>query len=302
MGLLLSVQLPPPHGLGKAAIYLSTEDPLNTARLQQLLDSHPVHQDLAPDQRPSFDHVHALTVKNLQAQEKVIEYQLPVAVERYNAGIVILDSVAANFRVDHETTSAHGLADRAADLTKLGAVLRKVATEHNVAVVVANQVSDRFAEANLNLSTDMLRSSSPAFPPTQASQSSNASASVNTERNAKLSLDHQQRFFTGWGDKHASQYDGLKTPALGLAWANQISARIVLKVENEDTRRRVTASNTKRRRFMTLVHAPWTRPSCRPVEFTVEAEGLMSVSNSEPNGQHPELLDENLWDEDEEFP
>jgi DNA repair protein RAD57 len=267
-----------------------------------MLDSHPTYQQLPPDHRPSFDHVHALTINNIEAQEKVIEYQLPVAVERYNAGLVILDSVAANFRADHESTTAKGLADRAADLTKLGAVLRKVATEQNVAVVVANQVSDRFADTQLNLSLDHLRSSSPALPSTQASQTSTTTSNLGTERNSKLTLDHQQRFFTGWGDKPSSRPDNMKTPALGLAWANQVSARIVLKVESEELRRRASASSVKRRRFMSLVFSPWTRSSQWPLEYTIEAQGIVSATDTTANGHHPDLVDEELWEEDEEFP
>ncbi|EME48300.1 hypothetical protein DOTSEDRAFT_147656 [Dothistroma septosporum NZE10] len=41
-----------------------------------------------------------------------------------------------------------------------------------------------------------------------------------------LSLDHQQRFFTGWGDDPNST--NMKTPTLGLTWTNQLSARIAL--------------------------------------------------------------------------
>jgi DNA repair protein RAD57 len=267
-----------------------------------MLGSHPTYQHLPPDQRPSFDHVHALTINNIEAQGKVIEYQLPLAVERYNAGLVILDSVAANFRADHESTTAKGLADRAADLTKLGAVLRKVAYVHRVAVVVANQVSDRFADTHLNLSLDHLRPSSPAIPSTQASQTSTTTSILGTERNSKLTLDHQQRFFTGWGDKHPLRLENMKTPALGLAWANQVSARIVLKVENEEFRRRAPASTMKRRRYMRLVFAPWTKSSHCPVEYTIEAQGIVSATEATSNGQHADLMDENLWEEDEEFP
>lgn len=42
-----------------------------------------------------------------------------------------------------------------------------------------------------------------------------------------LLLDHQQRWFTGWGDDPERQA-GLKTPSLGLVWSTQIAARIAL--------------------------------------------------------------------------
>ena len=42
-----------------------------------------------------------------------------------------------------------------------------------------------------------------------------------------LSIIHQQRFFTGWGDDPLVS-SNLKTPVLGLPWTNQLSARIAL--------------------------------------------------------------------------
>ena len=49
-----------------------------------------------------------------------------------------------------------------------------------------------------------------------------------------MTLDHQQRFFTGWGDdppslRHVIGEESLKTPSLGLVWSSQIACRVVLK-------------------------------------------------------------------------
>ena len=302
MGLLLSVQMPVPDGIGKAAIYLSTEDSLNTTRLDQMLNTHPVYGHLPSHERPSFDRIHSLTMKDLEVQQRVIEYQLPIAIQRYDAGLVILDSVAANYRAGHVTTTANAMGDRAADLMRLGILLRRIATEHQVAVVVANQVSDRFAENVLSLPSDKAHSSSPAVSSMPASQTSSLSTSLLSERNAKMTLDHQQRFFTGWGDRPGSRQDDLKTPALGLAWANQIAARVVLKVQAEASHQSQAHSPTKRRRFVSLVFAPWTPASSRPVEYTIEAHGVVSVDKPNQGHEFMDLLDESLWVEDEEFP
>ncbi|PYH81484.1 hypothetical protein BO82DRAFT_354513 [Aspergillus uvarum CBS 121591] len=62
----------------------------------------------------------------------------------------------------------------------------------------------------------------------------------NPVRNEILSLVHQQRFFTGWGDTPQSLFPGYdpglwrstsKTPTLGLVWSTQIACRIALKKE-----------------------------------------------------------------------
>lgn len=297
MGLLLSVQLPVPHGVGKAAIHITTEDPLNTPRLEQILHSHPFYAALPQKQKPSFDYVHSMVVTTLEHQQHVVEHILPSAVVQYDAGLVVVDSVAANFRADRETATTNGLVDRAADLNKLGSILRKLAVEKRVAVVVANQVSDRFAESIMLPTQDIMRSSSPASSTATPSQSSIRRA----DRDLKLTLDHQSRFFTGWGDKPTSMAQELKTPALGLAWANQIDARIVLKVEahapTKDT-------NGKRRRFMNVVFAPWTDQKINALEYSIEAQGLVAKAEEPSITEHSELLDESLWadDGDEEFP
>lgn len=298
MGLLLSVQLPEPRGVGKAAIYISTEDPLNTARLGDMLRTHPYYAQLPTDQKPSFDHVHAMLVNTIEQQQHVVEHRLPLAVDMFDAGLVVMDSVAANFRADRETTTTTGLVDRAADLNRLGNLLRKLAVEKRIAVVVANQVSDRFADSLTLPTQDLMRSSSPASSTATPSQSN----SRRSEREMKLSLDHQSRFFNGWGDKPASIIQDLKTPALGLAWANQIDARFVLKVESQSTAK--LTSSGKRRRFMNVVFAPWTDQKLNSLEYSIEAQGLVAQTQEVVLPEQEELLDESLWadDGDEEFP
>lgn len=237
-----------------------------------------------------------MTLNTLDQQQHIAEYKLPHAIDKFNAGLVILDSVAANFRADRESTTMSGLVDRAADLSKLGSILRKLATEKKVAIVVANQVSDRFAESLLIPTQDLMRSSSPASSTVAPSQLSGR----HSERDMKMSLDHQSRFFTGWGDKPANMMQDLKSPALGLAWANQIDARIVLKVESQVSS---SASNGKRRRFMNVVFAPWTGQKIKPVEYSIETQGIVARPPDVLANEHEELLDESLWSDDGgEFP
>ena len=295
--------MPPPHGLGRSAIYFSTEDELNTKRLQQILDMHPVYKDVTSISKPTFDGIRSMTVSTLEAQQRVLEYQLPIAVERFGAGLVVVDSIAANFRTDHETGTTAGLAKRSEDLAKVGKLLRRLASEYNVAVVVANQVSDRFTEIVVPPRHDGHRASSPASSAAAPSQNGNNSGSVFGERSAKLTLDHQQRFFTGWGERAGARLEGLKTPALGVSWANQIDARIVLKVETEGRHAQMTTEGKKRRRFMSLVFAPWAAPSVKPIEYSIESYGItVAEKRLHSTENDEEILHEGLWDQDEEFP
>ncbi|RMZ77876.1 hypothetical protein DV738_g4196, partial [Chaetothyriales sp. CBS 135597] len=293
--LLLSVQLPAPRGFSKSAIYIGTEAPLNTRRLEQILEMNPRFHALPPASRPSFDRIHCLTIHDFDTQQAIIDHHLQRAVREYNAGLVVIDSITANFRAYHNSSTSSGLAQRAIELNRIGAVLRRIAREHHLAVVVTNQVSDRFVGSVLLRAPDSScswRTSSPAPSPTGLSQSSTASSA----QNSKLTLDYQQDFFTGWGSNAHSRNEELKTPALGLAWANQLSARVVLKLENENIS---SGGLAKRRRTLSVVFAPWCAPTKSPVKYSIEAQGISHVPEAIPQ-EHEELLREALWETDEE--
>ncbi|WEW55876.1 DNA repair protein rhp57 [Emydomyces testavorans] len=142
--LLLSVQLPPPHGLCKNALYVSTEAHLATNRLSQLLKEHSFLSTLPSDtQRPSLDNVLSITTVDLETQDHILSYHVPAAILRQNIGLVVIDSITANYRAESSTDNVTGLLDRAWELKKLGQLLRSLAVKHNIAIVVANQISDR---------------------------------------------------------------------------------------------------------------------------------------------------------------
>ncbi|KAL4915115.1 P-loop containing nucleoside triphosphate hydrolase protein [Aspergillus aurantiobrunneus] len=298
LGLLLAAQLPPPRGAGRSAIYISTEAPLATNRLSQLIEPHPYLSSLSRDHAPSLEKVLSINAMDLESQEHILNYQLPVAIKRYNVGLVVIDSITSNYRAEHTSHDISGLSTRSGELAKLGQMLRNLAADENIAIVVANQVSDRFeGETPLKFprlagpaANDRTPISSPAtqqagdhpgidcesaassLPRARPSEAGNVELNQhnltvpqstpnvpsssplptqddpqqfdgsylvgNPVRNEILSLQHQQRFFTGWGDSAQSlaqndypgfQRSALKTPTLGLVWATQIACRIALK-------------------------------------------------------------------------
>lgn len=240
------MQLPAPHGPGKAALYISTEAPLQTTRLTQILQHHPRLSLLAKSEKPSLARIQSTHVHDLEAQEHIIRFQVPVAVKRNNIGLVVVDSIAANFRAEFDKGKAsrggaENLSKRGAQLIQLGALLRNLAREENIAIVVANQVADRFAPFDRVLTAPSYsqRSLSPhagssplpshdlrGLQLSQHVNSSPAGAAITLSTDDPLALDHQQRFFTGWGSNPTET--NLKTPSLGLAWTDQLSARIAL--------------------------------------------------------------------------
>lgn len=169
LSLLVAVQLPPPRGLGRKALYIASEAPLTTSRLTQIIRTHPDHETL--QKHCSLQSIATINTPDLEAQEHILMHQLPVQLakaEQFGGvagsfGLVVLDSVAANFRPffggnlgdrggggDSNKGSGapsgrgNSLAARSLELTRLGILLRTLAQKHNLAVVVANQVADRF--------------------------------------------------------------------------------------------------------------------------------------------------------------
>lgn len=379
LSLLLAVQLPPPRGLGRPAMYVSTEAPLATRRLAQMLASNPLLRvssggddgDKPKPPPPSLDRVLSIATPDLESQDHILTFQVPVEVERRDVGLLVIDSVAANFRAefDRGRTATNNMAARSAELVRLGAQLRHLARTRNLAVVVANQVADRFggggggantlrssladttATAPYPPSTPRYASSSsrrgaarltqespprssrpPPLPSSQQAPPSSSSSSLPPSSVREmwpcprpepvtgalshdipaLLLDHQQRWFTGWGDEEdwalgeGSSSGAPKTPSLGLVWATQVAARVALikrpVLLGEEARRddddrddgnegggRGGPGTTNRlrtwRRWMKVVfapHAPESGPGLDgAVEFEIGAAGLRGL----PRGQ-----------------
>ncbi|PNY27786.1 DNA repair protein rhp57 [Tolypocladium capitatum] len=313
LALCLAVQLPPPRGPGKQALYISTESSLATRRLAQMLASSPALAGLDAAHRPSLDNILSTTTPDLESQDHILEYQVPVLISRHNIGLLVIDSVAANYRAEFEREGSHGsnMAARSAELVRLGALLRDLARRHNLAVVVANQVADRFSSpATATRTTVPHRSISggtqesplasrgmPPPGPLASSPSSSMPFSFGDDgppAPPALRLDHQQRWFTGWGDDpHASH--ALKTPSLGLVWSTQIACRVVLfkrpvygrpkrvdaLLDADDDTEAAAPTLKSWRRWMKVVFAPHVGASGQGVdgamEFEVNMGGLKAV-------------------------
>lgn len=321
--LLLAVQLAPPYGCSRSALYISTEAPLPTSRLSQLLSTHPLLVALSSHDRPSLSKILTLQTPDLESQDHILRYQLPVAIRRNNVGLVIIDSITANFRAEfdhpnlkhgsHSTSLASragpaSMARRSAQLVEIGALLRDLCRTENIAIVVANQVADRFRpEPFVTIAgggawsqpdEDSTRQSGPrgdqirppVVPPASEPPRSTTPTSIHHGSHNPLTLDHQQRWFTGWGasqNRKASSFvhtsTNYKTPSLGLVWTNQIACRIA--IIKKPLLGRVTEGDEARhwRRHMKVVFAPWVEgeDGGEGTEFTIEGAGIKAVEIKE---------------------
>lgn len=332
--LLLSAQLPSPHGLSSSALYISTESALPTTRLSQLLRTHPVL--VAANPKPTLNGIISIVTPDLESQDHILRFQVPVAIRQYGIRLIILDSVAANFRAEFERpgvgaatgqTSAANMAQRSSELVKLGQMLRDIARESNIAVVVANQVADRFSSGGssspvLNRATQSspLARRSDGVPPSIIGQQmssmsaavalglgNSTSAPLISSTKDPMALDHQQRWFTGWGDECCPSYvssKNLKTPSLGLIWTTQIACRIALikrpvyepSLVADEENERGEPILRKWRRWMKVVFAPHTGPSGPgldgAVEFQIRGEGIGSIRGKGNNAN--DLIDDDV--------
>lgn len=346
LSLLLAVQLPPPQGLSRPALYITTEAPLSTRRLSQMLNNNPLFK--TGETRPSLDNIVSTATPDLESQDHILTYQVPVEVERRNVGLIVLDSVAANYRAEFERGGSGQLSSnmgaRGAELVRLGMLLRDLARKYNLAVVVANQVADRFGTASpvsalrnasslrggkiatpyashVRFSQDSplaSRSRAPAqpLPPIEPSSSMAdalprssvpepepapppstyvpppppGSEDLGPPAPPALMLDHQQRWFTGWGDDPFTSH-ALKTPSLGLVWSTQIACRIALlkrpaygvsRYDGEEDEARGMPTLKTWRRWMKVVFAPHAASTGAgldgAVEFEVNMGGLRAVT------------------------
>ncbi|KAI7283601.1 P-loop containing nucleoside triphosphate hydrolase protein [Hortaea werneckii] len=309
--LLLSVQAPEPLGLGKAALYISTEAPLQTTRLNQLLERHPKLAALPPEDRPSLSKIQSTRVHDLEAQDHILRFQVLALLSRPNSniGLVVIDSIAANYRPEFDKgharrTAAEAFAKRSQQVAQLGALLRDIARKYKIAVVVANQVADRFTHQDQAVSLSQMASqpgtqrSRPGSPPQSTVRRPTAAPplsqhvplsttpdhSDNLSTDDPLSLDHQQCFFTGWGDNpFTHQNQNLKTPSLGLTWTNQLATRIALLREPVYTQPKLGEEMvvSSWRRTMKLVFSNGCAEFERRFEIT---EGGVRAVKDEGNG------------------
>lgn len=307
--------MPTPQGLGRPTLYVTTEHALPTPRLTQLIRSHPLFASLEPASRPSLEKILSISTPDLESQDHILQYQVPVALQRHNIGLVVIDSIAANYRAEKTSSSqaatgkgsrGEALAERSAQLVQLGALLRKLAREHNCAIVVANQVSDRFSAAGPSLNNGGVGvggggkvPSSSAIQQSGSLMSSSPASSTQQQRSIEagqalppnvLSLDHQLKWFSGWGDgRKGSAIQGSghaeKTPALGLTWANQVDCRVALIKEAGFPERAGIKGATewaprRWRRLMKVVYSPWVAPIAEGeegVKFEVWEGGLRAL-------------------------
>jgi len=160
--LCLTVQLPEERGgLGGGAVYISTEDVFPSKRLHQLtqyfVKNHASHSAAKLNFGDNIFIEHAADVDDLK---NIIYHRLPVLLNRGPIKLVIIDSIAALFRVEY---SFGETSKRAKVLRSFGAQLHRLSHQCGIPVVCVNQVSDVIQTANNRGSTGSHKAVIPAL-------------------------------------------------------------------------------------------------------------------------------------------
>ncbi|KAF5330362.1 hypothetical protein D9619_005907 [Psilocybe cf. subviscida] len=195
--LSLSVQLPRDQGgLEGCVCFLTTSSKLPTARLMQIAQAH---ARLSPE-HCSLSNVHTIAIPTVDILHTIVTTVFPSFVEQQASKpgarpvkLLVIDALAELFH-SADKTSTSTLVQRSKNLVSLSSALHQLAHKHRIAVVILNEVIERFSRSNYNSQSDLLL------------------------------YEEQSRWF------NTAQYfgDGAKEAALGLVWANQVNTRIML--------------------------------------------------------------------------
>ena len=266
--LSLLVQLPPRLGgiLG-SAFYLTVASQLQTTRMEQILNTHPL---LSPS-FCSFEHIQHTSVPTIDKLILVLSKILPqyISANAQNPSqkplkLIVIDAIAELFHTTKKTTTQF-LVERSRSLSKIGILLHALASKHQIAILVLNEVSDTF-----NRGTAPLESGQIGY----------------------------QDQFQWFGRAESGLGEGRKEATLGLVWSNQLNARIFL---SRTGRRRYLEESERPRRFSEPIPATPSvnTPSedqpvlirrltvvfssvCDPAscDYIVTAEGISVIPNS----------------------
>ncbi|KAK0080121.1 hypothetical protein PV325_000427 [Microctonus aethiopoides] len=132
--LCLTAQIPSDQGCQAGAIYICTESVFPSKRLQNLLEESPI----AKEHNLNGDLIFIEHISTVNDLEICVINRLPILLSNRRIGLIIIDSIAAPYRVEYESTE---LRNRAKSFRNIGQVLHSYSRKFNIAVVCINQAS-----------------------------------------------------------------------------------------------------------------------------------------------------------------
>lgn len=323
MQLALTCQLSSDRGgLDGGCIYVASEGsgPRLSSRLAAIAPRFFPEQ---PGQ--SLGNVHFISCPDAAMLERALEYSVPGQARNLarnpqlkNVRLIIIDSIAACMREASATgsslaTTSLSLVERAKAYARIGATLRRLAYRLDAAVVIVNQVSGGVGIRANALHEDP-PSSLPSRPPSSSSMHSQgtvppsrltgellSSPAQSSRAHLKFGVPPllysrvQEPFFSG------TAITGVRSDgaALGLSWASELNARVVLSRASSLPGSAPTEERTTMRQA-TAVFGPHMAREAR-ARFVIDENGLSGVDAAmEPEAVDalPNVEDEYGWFDD----
>ncbi|KAJ3329477.1 hypothetical protein HDU76_007822, partial [Blyttiomyces sp. JEL0837] len=202
--LCLTVQWPLElGGLNAGAIYIATEQLFPSHRFFELANLYERHGRSSQLPGGYGENVHIMHVRDLETQHHIVQYQVPALMEAHNIRLIVIDSMAANYR----GTLEFGKMDwkgQAVSLFELGRSLKRTADRNGGAVVLCvNQVSGNMDD--------------------RSRVSMVAVANGNADNPLEKSLMIEDTAAAGLMGRE----DGY-VPTLGISWSSTVNTRIAL--------------------------------------------------------------------------
>ncbi|CEL55755.1 DNA repair protein XRCC3 homolog OS=Arabidopsis thaliana GN=XRCC3 PE=1 SV=1 [Rhizoctonia solani AG-1 IB] len=258
--LALTVQLPESErGLNGSALYLTTLNRLITSRLLEMASSHPVLS--AHESTVSLDNIATQHAPDVDKLTVLLTALLPIhATTCRDRGhplrLLVIDSMTALFR-DRQANQPQNLYARSESLNAVGALLHQIASAHELAVVVLNDVTDVFA-AN----------------PTGG------------EADHEIIYKEQSRWFARAGGVAGEERH---EAALGMVWSNHLNSRMLLArtgrrrhIEGSRVRRQGEGEDSEavliRRAFLLFGRSVEDEVPAPSLDFIIDTQGIISVS------------------------
>ncbi|KAJ4488231.1 P-loop containing nucleoside triphosphate hydrolase protein [Lentinula aciculospora] len=190
-------------GLAGSACYLITSGKLPTSRIVQISQHHSL---ISTSGQCSLDDIHTMPIPSIDFLVQALRKLLPDFIELRSGQhtsdstvkpvrLVIIDALGELFH-SSDKTSTRTLVERAQNITEISAHLHSLASKYGIVVIVLNEVVDAFERQ------------------------------PNTEDpTVGLSYAEQSKWYAR---AHNLPGENRKEASLGLVWANQINARIMM--------------------------------------------------------------------------
>ncbi|KAL6074484.1 DNA repair protein xrcc3 [Balamuthia mandrillaris] len=261
-------------GLAGAALYVATEpnQKLYTTRLLGLLEENPRWQrsqvvthtaGTEEEEGDPLQHVIFYNCKSLAQLWRLLLTELASLIPARHVRLLVIDSIAALYREDFGTDQT---AERARVLFSHAALLKQIADNFNMVVLVVNQVSAYFPSSSSTLGTTSFFDLSSASPSSSSKVVPALGLAWSNCINVRLLCSKTSRSVSSTSSCSSSSSSSFKRP-------RRAASKEADNNEEQNRRRSGGGPGVVKLRELRVVHAPHL-PSSSSTFFTIEAPGV----------------------------